>query len=234
MIGFFFLHSIPNIQRLSLGWTALLGAVLLLILSDRQDMEAVLARVEWSTLLFFAALFVLMEALSMLGLIEWIGSQVENLILSVGEESRLTIAILIILWVSAIASAFVDNIPLTTMMLKVTISLADKKALNLPLQPLVWALAIGACIGGTDRDLKINFSQFCLFTVLCLTPSGNGSLIGASANVVCAGVAEQHGYRFTFIEYFKWVNVKRYFCTIKSINIFFYFSESAFQLCSAV
>lgn len=111
-------------------------------------MEAVLARVEWSTLLFFAALFVLMEALSVLGLIEWIGSQTENIILAVGEESRLMVAILIILWVSAIASAFVDNIPLTTMMLKVTISLAEKKALNLPLQPLIWALAIGACIGG--------------------------------------------------------------------------------------
>lgn len=149
VIGFFFLHSIPDIQRLSLGWTALLGALLLLILSDRQDMEAVLSRVEWSTLLFFAALFVLMEALSVLGLIEWIGTQAENVILTVGEENRLTVAILIILWVSAIASAFVDNIPLTTMMLKVTISLAEKKALNLPLQPLIWALAIGACIGGT-------------------------------------------------------------------------------------
>lgn len=49
---------------------------------------------------------------------------------------------------SAIASAFVDNIPLTTMMVKIAISLAEKKALNLPLQPLVWALAFGACLGG--------------------------------------------------------------------------------------
>lgn len=102
VISFFFLHSIPDIQRLSLGWTALLGAVLLLILSDRQDMEAVLARVEWSTLLFFAALFVLMESLAKLGLIEWIGTQTENVIMSVGEESRLAVAILIILWVSSI------------------------------------------------------------------------------------------------------------------------------------
>ena len=62
-------------------------------------MEAVLARVEWSTLLFFAALFVLMEALSELGLIDWIGRQTENVILSVGEENRLMVAILIILWV---------------------------------------------------------------------------------------------------------------------------------------
>lgn len=179
VISFFFLHSVPNLQRLSLGWTALLGAILLLILSDREDMEAVLARVEWSTLLFFAALFVLMEALSELGLIDWIGRQTENVILSVGEESRLAVAILIILWVSAFASAFVDNIPLTTMMVKIAISLAENEALDLPLQPLVWALAFGACLGG------------------------NGTLIGASANVVCAGVAEQHGYRFTFMEFFK-------------------------------
>lgn len=98
-ISFFFLHSVPDIQRLSLGWTALLSAILLLILADREDMEAVLARVEWSTLLFFAALFILMESLSILGLIEWIGKQTEMVILSVGEESRLAVAILIILWV---------------------------------------------------------------------------------------------------------------------------------------
>lgn len=179
VITFFFLHSVPSIQRLSLGWTALLGAILLLILADREDMEAVLARVEWSTLLFFAALFILMESLAVLGLIEWIGRQTESVILACSEESRLAVAILIILWVSAIASAFVDNIPLTTMMVKIAISLSENKALGLPLQPLVWALAFGACLGG------------------------NGTLIGASANVVCAGVAEQHGYRFTFVEYFK-------------------------------
>lgn len=50
--------------------------------------------------------------------------------------------------VSAVASAFVDNIPLTTMMIKIAISLAQNKALGLPLQPLVWALAFGACLGG--------------------------------------------------------------------------------------
>lgn len=148
VISLFFLHSVPELQRLSLGWTALLGAIFLIILADIEDMEAILARVEWSTLLFFAALFILMEALSELGLIEWIGSMTENIILGVGEESRLMVAVLIILWVSAIASAFVDNIPLTTMMVKITISLAQNQTLNLPLQPLVWALAFGACLGG--------------------------------------------------------------------------------------
>lgn len=100
VVSFFFLHSMPDLQKLSLGWTALLGAILLLILADREDMEAVLARVEWSTLLFFAALFVLMESLTELGLIDWIGKQTENIILSVGEEARLAVAILLILWVS--------------------------------------------------------------------------------------------------------------------------------------
>ncbi|KAG8226144.1 hypothetical protein J437_LFUL005805 [Ladona fulva] len=174
----FFVHSLPGIQ-LSLGWTALLGAILLLILADQEDLEGVLARVEWGTLLFFAALFILMEALSRLGLIEWIGLQTESLIRSVGPEHRLAVAILLIIWVSAMASAFVDNIPLTTVMIRIIISLAENRELNLPFQPLVWALAFGACLGG------------------------NGTLIGASANVVCAGVAEQHGYRFTFVQFFK-------------------------------
>lgn len=62
-------------------------------------MEAVLARVEWSTLLFFAALFVLMEALSELGLIDWIGRQTVRVIISVHQDYQLCVAILIILWV---------------------------------------------------------------------------------------------------------------------------------------
>ncbi|KAL0858841.1 hypothetical protein ABMA27_011296 [Loxostege sticticalis] len=175
----FFLHCIPELQRLSLGWTALLGALLLLLLAEREDLEPILARVEWSTLLFFAALFVLMEALSKLGLIAWIGKMTEAVILSVGPESQLAVAIMLVLWVSGIASAFVDNIPLTTMMVRVMATLADPNGLGLPLAPLAWSLSFGACLGG------------------------NGTLIGASANVVCAGVAEQHGYRFTFVEYLK-------------------------------
>ncbi|XP_038219966.1 P protein-like [Zerene cesonia] len=174
----FFLHAIPQLQSLSLGWTALLGAILLLLLAERDDLEPILARVEWSTLLFFGALFVLMEVLSKLGLISLIGRLTESLILKVGEESRLAVALMLILWVSGLASAFVDNIPLSTMMVRVTGALAAG-GLGLPAPPLAWALSFGACLGG------------------------NGTLIGASANVVCAGVAEQHGYRFTFMQYLK-------------------------------
>ncbi|KAJ8958445.1 hypothetical protein NQ318_002232 [Aromia moschata] len=186
----FFLHSIPALSRLGLGWTALLGVVLLLLLYDSQDIEAIFSRVEWSTLLFFASLFILMEihsmfstimlqALSRLGLIDWIGNQTELLITSVGQESRLAVAIILILWVSATASAFVDNIPLTTMMVRIAVDLSQNGELRLPLQPLIWSLSFGACLGG------------------------NGSLFGSSSNIVCAGVAEQHGYRFTFMQFMK-------------------------------
>ena len=93
------------------------------------------------------------QALTELGLIKWIGQQTETLILAVPKDYQLAVAILLILWVSAIASSFVDNIPLTTMMVRVITKLAQNDALQLPLQPLVWALAFGACLGGeTDRQ----------------------------------------------------------------------------------
>ncbi|KOX78697.1 P protein [Melipona quadrifasciata] len=130
VIALFFLHSFPNLH-LSLGWTALLGVLLLLILADSEDLDGLMARVEWSTLLFFASLFILMEALSRLGLIAWIGKQTEKIILSVDEESRLAVAILLLLWVSAFASAFVDNVPLSTMMIRIVTTLAQNNELKL-------------------------------------------------------------------------------------------------------
>lgn len=99
--------------------------------------------------------------------------------MSVEHENRLAVAILLIMWVSALASAFVDNIPLTTMMIRIVTSLADNDELKLPMQPLVWALSFGACLGG------------------------NGTLFGSSSNIVCAGVAEQHGYKFSFMDFFR-------------------------------
>lgn len=142
-------------------------------------MDAVLSKIEWPTLLFFASMFVIMEAVERMGLIDWVGRITELAVLSVSEGSRLAIALVIILWLSALTSAFVDSIPVTTMMVKVVVNLAKNKALGLPLHPLVWALTFGPSLGG------------------------NGTLIGASANVLAAGIAEQHGYRFSFMDYFR-------------------------------
>lgn len=113
ILALFFVESIPEIHRLSLGWSALLGVILLLIISERDDMDAILHRVEFSTLLFFAAMFVLMEAVERMGFIAWIGSGCEDIIKSVSKDYRLAVAIIIILWVSGLTSAFVDSIPVT-------------------------------------------------------------------------------------------------------------------------
>jgi len=83
-----------------------------------------------------------------MGLITWVGKQTENFILSVNEESRLAVAILLLLWVSAFASSLVDNVPLATMMVRIASNLAQNRELGLPMQPLVWALTFGACMGG--------------------------------------------------------------------------------------
>uniref|UniRef100_A0A671VRU2 OCA2 melanosomal transmembrane protein n=1 Tax=Sparus aurata TaxID=8175 RepID=A0A671VRU2_SPAAU len=179
VIFMFFVNSFVPSIHLDLGWIAILGALWLLVLADIQDFEIILHRVEWATLLFFAALFVLMEALAQLQLIDYIGEQTALLIKAVPEDQRLAIAIILVMWVSALASSLIDNIPFTATMIPVLINLSQDADVNLPIKPLIFALAMGACLGG------------------------NGTLIGASANVVCAGIAEQHGYGFSFMEFFR-------------------------------
>ncbi|XP_069006064.1 P protein [Embiotoca jacksoni] len=179
VIFMFFLNSFLPSIHLDLGWIAILGALWLLVLADIQDFEIILHRVEWATLLFFACLFVLMEALTQLQLIDYIGQQTAELIKAVPEDHRLAIAIILVMWVSALASSLIDNIPFTATMIPVIINLSQDADVNLPVKPLIFALAMGACLGG------------------------NGTLIGASANVVCAGIAEQHGYGFSFVEFFR-------------------------------
>ncbi|KAM9797390.1 P protein isoform X1 [Syngnathus typhle] len=179
VILMFFVNSFVPSIHLDLGWIAILGALWLLVLADIQDFEMILHRVEWATLLFFAALFVLMEALAQLQLIDYIGEQTALLIKSVPEDQRMAIAIILVMWISALASSLIDNIPFTATMIPVLINLSQDADVNLPVKPLIFALAMGACLGG------------------------NGTLIGASANVVCAGIAEQHGYGFSFMEFFR-------------------------------
>ncbi|XP_070923407.1 P protein isoform X2 [Macaca nemestrina] len=188
VIFMFFLNSfVPGIH-LDLGWIAILGAIWLLILADIHDFEIILHRVEWATLLFFAALFVLMEALAHLHLIEYVGEQTALLIKMVPEEQRLMAAIVLVVWVSALASSLIDNIPFTATMIPVLLNLSRDPEVGLPAPPLMYALAFGACLGG------------------------NGTLIGASANVVCAGIAEQHGYGFSFMEFFSMLRKKSRGC----------------------
>tara|TARA_Y100000766_G_scaffold5566_1_gene4225 strand:- start:1280 stop:2737 length:1458 start_codon:yes stop_codon:yes gene_type:complete len=174
----FFLHPITHMP---VSWIALGGSVLMLLATNRHELDEPLEEVEWTTLLFFAGLFVLVHSLQYMGVINFIGEYVQKAIEAFpqgeGGLVRLTAAILIILWVSAIASAFIDNIPYTATMIPVVLQIAD--GANVDLAPLIWALAFGACLGG------------------------NGTLIGASANVVMAGMSEEAGYPVSFNEFFK-------------------------------
>ena len=174
----FFLHPVTHMP---VSWIALGGAVFMLLATNRHDLEEPLEEVEWTTLLFFAGLFVLVHSLQYMGVINWIGEYVEQAIVwfPQGDDGiiRLTAAMLILLWVSAIASAFIDNIPYTATMIPIVLQISY--GANVELGPLIWALAFGACLGG------------------------NGTLIGASANVVMAGMSEEAGYPVSFNEFFR-------------------------------
>ncbi len=159
----FFLHQPLHLESATI---ALAGAMLLMIVT-REEPEDVLLTVEWPTLFFFMGLFVLVESLVKTGVITTLARQA--LILTQG---NFPLTAILILWVSAFASAIVDNIPFVAAMIPL---LKDVGAMSgMPMDPLWWSLALGACLGG------------------------NGSLIGASANVVVAGIAERHGLKITF------------------------------------
>ena len=171
----FLLHPVHHVNP---AWIAISGAILLLIFSSPHDIEPALESVEWSTLLFFASLFVMVEAMAEVGLISTIGQAISDLIESVDEDNRLLVAIVLVMWISALVSAFLDNIPYTATMVPIIVQLASNEKLGLSIKPLAWALCFGACLGG------------------------NGSLMGASANIVVAGIADKSGYPLTFTSFF--------------------------------
>jgi len=120
-----------------------------------------------------------MRILEEMGLIEWIGEMITIIIGLVGPGmGRLLVATLLITWLSAFASAFIDNIPYTATLVPVIIKIANG-GLGIPLSTLVWSLSYGACLGG------------------------NGTLIGASANVVAVGLAEGAGFKIGFLSFMK-------------------------------
>ena len=97
----------------------------LLVLANKRDFTRVFGRVEWATLIFLAALFVVMGALSELGLLQFLGDQTEACILAIDERYRLVSGVIFVMWVSALASCFIDNIPFTTVMVKIVAKLGE-------------------------------------------------------------------------------------------------------------
>ena len=179
VILLFFAHSQITHPLSSVAVIALVGAVVMLLVTSPHHVEEQFESVEWTTIIFFAGLFIMIHGLEFMGLIEMIADLISDTVSRASPDNRLMVAVLLLLWVSAIASAFIDNIPYTATMVPVVIELASDPTLNLDLGPLAWALALGACLGG------------------------NGTIIGASANVVAAGLAEESGNDISFNRFFR-------------------------------
>jgi Na+/H+ antiporter NhaD/arsenite permease-like protein len=161
---------------------AIFGAALLLLLDNfgkpgeeqSHNVHAALSEAEWITLMFFLGLFVLVAAVQKAGLIDWLAHQ-----LVAATKGDFKVTALAILWASAILSAFIDNIPFVATMIPLIKAMAPTFGGEGALLPLWWALSLGACLGG------------------------NGTLIGASANLVVAGLSDRAGIPFKFVPYLK-------------------------------
>jgi Na+/H+ antiporter NhaD/arsenite permease-like protein len=177
LLGFFLGHFVG----IEPGIVALTGALIMAGVC-RVDLHKVLGKVEWETILFFVGLFMLIGALEVNGVFESLGHGVLSL-----TRHHLALTVLGVMWISALGSAVVDNIPLVIAMIPLIKTIVPEFAVDMGLQnmplavdaqiqaPLFWALALGACLGG------------------------NGTLIGASANVVVSQIAKRNGYEVTFL-----------------------------------
>ncbi|EST10905.1 ArsB/NhaD family transporter [Sporolactobacillus laevolacticus] len=165
----FFLHQIIDVETATI---ALAGAFLLLLLSGDRYLERALAGVEWTTIFFFVGLFVLVAGLVETGVISSLAQKALEL-----TGGKLVPTTFLILWMSAIASSFIDNIPFVATMIPLIKDMGELGVTQL--EPLWWSLSLGACLGG------------------------NGLLIGASANLVVAGISGKTGHPITFIRFMK-------------------------------
>ncbi len=165
----FMLHSVVGMESATV---ALFGASLYLLISQI-DPEEILLEIEWPTIFFFMALFILVGALEDVGLIGLLSQKMIDL-----TQGDVGITTVVILFGSAIASAFLDNIPFVATMIPLLQDFGLQTGQDISV--LWWALALGACLGG------------------------NGTLVGASANVIASGFLEKSGKKLSFIRYLKY------------------------------
>ena len=159
---------------------AMSGAALLLLLNNfprnaEQQSKAVgkaLCEVEWVTIFFFIGLFIVVYGLESTGLLERAAHQVIAL---TGGDIATTA--MVIMWVSALASAVIDNIPFVATMIPLITDMSSSFGGTEAMMPVWWSLALGSCLGG------------------------NGSLVGASANLITAGFAERSGQPIRFLPF---------------------------------
>ena len=163
----FVLHDKLHLET---STVAMLGACLLLIFEKPTD---ILRDVEWNAIFFFIGLFIIIGALESSGGIKLMAQW----LIDVTQGSK-ALTCSLVLWVSGIASGFIDNIPYTATMAPL-IAEIERELGSAYAYPIWWSLSLGACLGG------------------------NGSLIGASANVVLAGIGAKNGHPITFAKFLK-------------------------------
>ena len=173
----FLLHGALHLQPATI---ALAGATVLM-LWGRVDLEHVLDEIEWTALFFFIGLFIVVEALVIVGIIEAAAQAGLRL-----TGANLQMTSMLLLWLSAVASGIVDNIPYTATMIPVVENLGKA----MPIEPLWWSLALGACLGG------------------------NVTLVGAAANVVVANLSEKSGHPISFGLFFRYGAIVTFVSTI--------------------
>lgn len=165
------------------GFIALLGAALMLLLytmplkkHDRDDkVEDILNHIDWTTIFFFVGLFIIVGALEHSGFLEKVGKYFISI-----TKGSLKASTFVILGISAFFSAMVDNIPFVATMIPTLKAMEESLGGRAAMMPVWWALSLGACLGG------------------------NGTLIGASANVIVAGIAAREHRPINFIRFLIW------------------------------
>jgi Na+/H+ antiporter NhaD/arsenite permease-like protein len=176
ILGFVFARTIHQEP----GTIALVGAALLLLLDcwprnaeeQSHHVHEIFGHVEWVTIFFFVGLFAVVAGVEQAGLLDLFADKLTSL-----TGGDLVVTTLSVLWASAILSAIIDNIPFVATMIPVIKNMAPTFGGPEGLLPLWWALSLGACLGG------------------------NGTLIGASANLTVAGIAERAGVPFRFVPF---------------------------------
>jgi Na+/H+ antiporter NhaD/arsenite permease-like protein len=165
----FFLHQMIGLES---SIVALTGAFFLLLIVGKKDqfVEHALDGVEWTTIFFFIGLFIAVGGLIETGIIKDIAIAAMGI-----TGGDVTLTSLFVLWLSAIVSSFLDNIPFVATMIPL---IQDMGSMGITdLEPIWWSLSLGACLGG------------------------NGTIIGASANLIVAGMASERGIHISFMRY---------------------------------
>ena len=165
---------LQGVTGLEAGGVALAGAALLMLLTGGREVDRYFAEIEWGSILFFVGLFVLVGGMVRLGVI----TAVATWLLGLTEGNIRTTAALIV-WASGFLSAVVDNIPYVATRIPLVEHFGAVLGSH-AVEPLWWALSLGACLGG------------------------NGTLVGASANVIAAGIAKRSGYPLSFLHFTKY------------------------------